>query len=110
MLDELRRPGPGWRVRERVGSPEWQPFAPVNVGFDGRIFRKTRFDLPAGCEHSAEWMWVQVESFDASEGTLTNDSFYLPGLGRGARVTFELIPEGEPLAGCAVAIGWSPVM
>ncbi len=110
MLDDVRRPRPGWRVRERVGSPQWQPFAPMNVSPGGRIFRKTRFDLPAGCELGAEWMWVEVDSLDAFQGILTNDSVYLPGVGRGARVTFELIPEGEPLAGCAVAVDWSPVM
>lgn len=110
MFDAVRRSGPGWRVRERMSSPGWQPFAPVNVRPDGRIFRKTRFDLPAGCQHSAEWMWVEVESLDTSEGILTNNSFYVPGLDRGARVTFELIPEGEPLAGCAVAVTWSAIM
>jgi hypothetical protein len=108
MRDEARTPVTTWpaRVRERMAAPEWRPFAPLNVTPDGRIFRKTRFDVRGVHGISAEWMWVQVDSLDAHDGILTNDSVYTPGLCRGARVTFNLIPEGKPLAGCARAITW----
>lgn len=84
----------------------WNPFAPVNIEPDGRIFRKTRFDVTDGCTMDGEWMWVMVDSLQARHGVLTNDSIVEPRLVRGVRVTFRVIPDGEPLYGCAVAVAW----
>ena len=91
-----------------IAGHEWKPFAPVNVDPEGRIFRKTRFDVPQDGHVQGEWMWVEVESMETDQGVLTNDSILDADLVRGTWVIFRRIPEGEPLSGCAVAVAWSP--
>ncbi len=96
------------RARERIATGEWQPFAPVNIQPDGRIYRKTRFDTSPGGPMGAEWMWVEVSSLEDREGILTNQSIGDESLGPGTMVRFRIIPEGQPLDGCAVAVDWTP--
>lgn len=88
-------------------ASRWNPFAPVNIDEQDRIFRKTRFDVSDGSHTQGEWMWVQVDSLEVDHGILANDSILDPGLVRGTRVVFRVIPQGEPLDGCAVALAWS---
>jgi|GEM_PF-3313122 len=103
----------GITANEREQDPglsggEWNPMAPVNVTEDGRIFRKTRFSSYAGGPWGTEWMWVEVHSLEDRHGILTNEPAFIPNLPPGAVITFRVIPEGEPLDGCAVCVGWLP--
>lgn len=65
----------------------------TDEGPDGQKYVKVRFPIP-GCGQSSENMWVKVDSFDATEGILDNDPFYV-NYQLGDVIRFEMQPDGR---------------
>lgn len=82
----------------------WDPLAPLNRLPDdagGGWARKVRFSAPDSPDSTAEWMWVRVESPEATTGELLNDATLAVGAAAGSRVAFRITPAGH-----AEAVRW----